>query len=153
MPEHKATIRWSRSDETFLQAKFSRRHEWHFDGGLKIPASAAPSVVPPPWTDAGDIDPEEAFVASLASCHMLTFLYLAAKSGFCVDHYEDEAVGTLAKNEKGAFWISKVALRPRIRFSGGKQPTAPELEQLHHKSHDLCFIANSVKSEVVVEPA
>jgi organic hydroperoxide reductase OsmC/OhrA len=152
MPEHHATVTWKRSGEGFLQAQFSRNHQWTFDGGLSVPATAAPSVVPPPWTDPSAVDPEEAFVASIASCHLLTFLFVAAKAGHSVDHYEDQAVGILAKNEKGIPWIAKVTLRPRVTFTPGTAPTAEQEAALHAKAHHYCYIANSVKTEILIEP-
>jgi organic hydroperoxide reductase OsmC/OhrA len=151
MSDHRATVLWTRTDEGFLQSKYSRNHTWSFDGGLTVPATAAPNVIPPPWTDVTHIDPEEAFIASVASCHMLTFLHVASKAGFLVDRYEDEAIGTMAKNEKGIPWVKTIVLRPRIAFGGEKIPSAPEIDQLHHKAHDFCFIANSVKTEIRVE--
>jgi organic hydroperoxide reductase OsmC/OhrA len=108
--------------------------------------------VPLPWSNAANIDPEEAYVASLSSCHMLTFIWLAGKGGFLVEGYRDEAIGVMAKNERGAFWVSKVTLHPHVIWGGDKTPTPEELERLHHRSHEECYIANSVKTEVVVEP-
>ncbi|EDY18916.1 OsmC family protein [Chthoniobacter flavus Ellin428] len=121
-----------------------------FDGGLTVPASPSPQVVPTPWSNPANIDPEEAYVASLSSCHMLTFLWLAGKAGFLVESYRDEAAGVMAKNERGSSWVSKVTLHPQIVWSGEKQPTAEEIDKLHHRSHEECYIANSVKTEVVV---
>lgn len=115
-----------------------------------MPASSSPSNVPLPWSVEANVDPEEAYVAALSSCHMLTFLWLAYKKGFQVDSYEDEAVGVMTKNEKGIPWVSGVTLRPKIVFGGDKTPSATELEQLHHDSHEQCFIANSVKTQVTV---
>jgi organic hydroperoxide reductase OsmC/OhrA len=150
MHEHKATIHWQNQGPDFLKGRYSREHTWTFDGGLTVPASSSPSVVPVPWSNAANIDPEEAYVAALSSCHMLTFLWFAGKAGFLVESYRDTAVGVMAKNERGSFWVSKVALHPEIVWGGGKAPTASELDQLHHRSHDECFIANSVKTEVIV---
>lgn len=113
-------------------------------------ASPTPSVVPAPWSNPALVDPEEAFVASLSSCHMLTFLYVAGRQGFVVEAYEDHAAGAMTKNEKGIPWISRVTLRPRITYRGEKQPTPEQVDQLHHTAHEQCFIANSVKTEVVV---
>jgi organic hydroperoxide reductase OsmC/OhrA len=152
MSEHKATISWTRSSADFLMGKYSREHTWIFDGGLTIPASSSPSVVPAPWSNAENIDPEEAFVAALSSCHMLTYLYLASRAGFQVDSYFDEAIGMMTKNEKGVPWVSSVTLRPRITYSGGHLPTPADEERLHHASHEQCFIANSVKTNVSVQP-
>jgi organic hydroperoxide reductase OsmC/OhrA len=151
MPEHKAVVRWSRSGPDFLKGKYSREHTWTFDGGLTVPASPSPHVVPAPWSNAASVDPEEAFVAAVASCHMLTFVWLASRAGFVADSYEDEAVGAMSKNERGAWWVSTVTLRPRIVWSGDKLPPPAEIEQLHHRAHEDCFIANSIKTEVKIE--
>jgi organic hydroperoxide reductase OsmC/OhrA len=150
MPEHKAIIQWTNPGPDFLKGRYSREHTWTFDGGLTVAASSSPSVVPVPWSNAANIDPEEAYVASLSSCHMLTFLWLAGKAGFLVESYRDTAVGVMAKNERGSFWVSKVTLHPEIVWGGDKVPTAAELDKLHHRSHEECFIANSVKTEVIV---
>jgi organic hydroperoxide reductase OsmC/OhrA len=152
MAEHLASLTWIRTGDGFAQSQYARNHTWTFDGGLTIPATAAPSVIPPPWTDPSAVDPEEAFVAALASCHMLTFLHVACKGGFIVDRYEDNAVGQMKKNEKGVPWVHKVILHPRVTYGGEKSPTPEESDALHHKAHEYCFIANSVKSEIVVEP-
>lgn len=151
MPEHTATIRWENTGEDFLRGKYSREHTWTFDGGATFPASPSPHVVPIPWSNPALIDPEEAFVASLASCHMLTFLFVAARGGFTVAAYEDTAAGVMSKNEKGIPWVSRITLRPKITYHGEKQPTAEDVEKLHDLAHEQCFIANSVKTEVVVE--
>jgi len=148
---HKATIHWRRTSEEFLKGKYSREHTWAFDGGAVVQASPSPSVVPAPYSNPAHVDPEEAFVASLSSCHMLTFLYLAGRKGFQVDSYDDEAVGLVTKNERKLPWVSTVTLNPRIVFSGAKLPTRADEEHLHHESHEQCFIANSVKTEVVVK--
>lgn len=154
MSEHKATISWVRSGPDFAKGQFSREHTWSFDGGLTVPASPAPSVVPAPWSNPASVDPEEAFVASVASCHMLTFVWLASRAGFVAERYEDGAVGTMTKNERGVPWVSVITLRPRIAWSGEKQPTAADLERLHHHAHEQCFIANSIKTEVrILEPS
>jgi organic hydroperoxide reductase OsmC/OhrA len=153
MSEHLATIRWQRSGPEFLKGQFSREHTWSFDGGATVEASATPSVVPEPFANPAFVDPEEALVASIASCHMLTFLHVASKKGFQVDSYEDQAVGLMTKNDAGVPWISAVTLRPKITYSGAKQPTTEDEAQLHHSAHKYCFIANSVKTEVNVEPA
>jgi organic hydroperoxide reductase OsmC/OhrA len=153
MSDHLATIRWQRGDAAFTGGKFSRVHSWSFDGGMTVEAAASPSVVPAAFNSQTAVDPEEAFVASIASCHMLTFLFFAAKQGFIVDSYEDNAVGKMTKNENGVPWVSSVTLNPRIVFSGEKRPSADDESHLHHEAHDKCFIANSVKSEIKVEPA
>ena len=151
MSEHKAIIQWTCTGPDFLKGKFSREHTWTFDGGMTVPASASPSVVPEPYSSAAAVDPEEAFVASIASCHMLTFVWLASRAGFQVDSYRDEAVGTMSKNERGVPWVSAVTLRPEIAWSGEKKPTPADLNRLHYQAHEQCFIANSVKSEIKVE--
>jgi organic hydroperoxide reductase OsmC/OhrA len=150
MSEYKATIKWQRTSPDFLKGKYSREHSWSFDGGVTVQASAAPAVVPAPWSNPAGVDPEEAFVAALSSCHMLTFLHLAAKAGFQVDGYEDEAVGQVTKNEKGVPWVSLVKLNPRIVYGGEKLPAPADEERLHHLAHEHCYIANSVKTEVLV---
>ena len=150
MSEHTATIRWIRTGPDFLRGKYSREHTWIFDGGLTVPASPAPSVVPAPWSNPAGVDPEEAFVASVSSCHMLTFVWLASREGFTADSYEDEAVGVMSKNERGVPWVSAITLRPRIAWSGDKLPMSADLERLHHAAHEQCFIANSIKTEVTV---
>lgn len=152
MSEYKATIKWQRPSPDFLKGKYSREHTWAFDGGVTVPASAAPAVVSAPWSNPAGVDPEEAFVAAISSCHMLTFLYLASKAGFQIDSYEDEAVGKLTKNEKGIPWVSLVTLNPKIVYSGEKSPTPADEERLHHLAHEQCYIANSVKTEVAVCP-
>jgi organic hydroperoxide reductase OsmC/OhrA len=154
MSEHKATVRWALPGDGagFLKGRYSREHTWIFDGGLTVPASPSPSAVPVPYSNPALVDPEEAFVASIASCHMLTFLYVAMRGGFVVERYEDDAVGVMRKNERGAFWVAAVTLRPRIVYGGEKRPTAEEVEHLHHLAHEQCFIANSVKTEITVAP-
>jgi organic hydroperoxide reductase OsmC/OhrA len=150
MSEYKATIKWQRTSADFLKGKYSREHTWTFDGGVTVPASSSPSVVPVPFSNPAHVDPEEAFVASISSCHMLTFLYLASKQGFQMDSYEDEAIGLLTKNEKGVPWMSLVTLHPKIVYSGDKRPSPAEERQLHHLAHEQCYIANSIKTEVTV---
>jgi organic hydroperoxide reductase OsmC/OhrA len=153
MSEHKAIIRWTRTSPEFLKGKYSREHTWTFDGGLTVLASPSPSIVPTPYSNPAHVDPEEAFVAAIASCHMLTFLYLASRRGFQVDRYEDEAVGVMTKNEKGARWVGLVTLHPKIVYSGNRSPGPADEEDLHHQAHEQCFIANSVKTEVKVAKA
>lgn len=150
MSEHKATIAWQRKGQDFLKGRYSREHTWSFDGGLQVAASPSPAVVPVPWSNPANVDPEEAFVAAVASCHMLTFLFLAAKAGYEIDAYRDAAVGVMTKNERGVPWVSRIILRPEITY-GGKRPEQAEEEQLHHRAHEQCFIANSIKTEVKVE--
>jgi len=151
MSEHKSTIIWSRTGPDFLKGRYSREHTWQFDGGLTVPASPSPSVVPAPWSNPAHVDPEEAFVASISSCHMLTFLFLASRQGFQVDRYHDEAVGVMSKNERGVPWVSAVTLNPQINYSGDKLPTPEDEARLHHLAHEQCFIANSIKTEVTVQ--
>jgi organic hydroperoxide reductase OsmC/OhrA len=151
MSEHKASIRWERTGPDFLKGKYSREHVWSFDGGATIAASPSPNNVPAPWSNPACVDPEEALVAAISSCHMLTFVWLASKQGFQVDRYDDEAVGVMMKNENGVPWVSAVTLHPKIDYSGDKQPTAAEIERLHHLAHEQCFIANSVKTAVTIE--
>jgi organic hydroperoxide reductase OsmC/OhrA len=150
MSDHRATVRWKLNNAEFLKGKFSREHTWSFDGGVTVPASAAPSAVRPPLSNPANVDPEEAFVASVSSCHMLTFLWLASRGGFEIESYEDEAVGVMTKNDKGVAWVSSITLNPRIAYGGGKRPTAEEEQTLHHGAHEQCFIANSIKTDVKV---
>jgi organic hydroperoxide reductase OsmC/OhrA len=147
MSEHKTTLTWKRGDLPFEYQKYSRNHMWKFDGGHEMTASAAPAYL----GDPKNVDPEEAFVASLSSCHMLTFLAIACKQKFVLDEYVDDAIGQMEKNAEGKMAITKVTLRPKLKWSGDKQPTVEELDKIHHAAHDNCFIANSVKTEVTVE--
>jgi organic hydroperoxide reductase OsmC/OhrA len=148
--EYRATIVWRKDGEDFAKGRYSRAHEWRFDGGVSVPASAAPSVVPKPFSREDAVDPEEAFIASLSSCHMLTFLDLARRAGFVVESYEDEAVGTMERIAPMRMAVTKVTLRPRIVFAGAT-PDGAKLDELHHQAHEFCFIANSVKTEITVE--
>jgi organic hydroperoxide reductase OsmC/OhrA len=150
MSQHQAKISWKNTSAEFLKGKYSREHTWTFDGGFTVPASPSPSVVPTPYSNPANVDPEEAFVASVSSCHMLTYVYLAYRQGFQVDSYEDEAVGTMTKNERGVPWMSSIQLNPRISYSGEKIPTNEDIQHLHHLAHEQCFIANSIKTEVKV---
>lgn len=151
--EYGVDVLWQRAtDEAFTDNRYSRRHLLRFDGGAEVPGSSSPSVVPLPMSDASAVDPEEAFVASLAACHMLWFLSLAAAKGFVVDSYRDAAVGVMSRNAAGKHWMSSVTLRPATRFSGARLPSAEEQQRLHHRAHEECFIANSVKTEVHCEP-
>ncbi|WP_151704502.1 OsmC family protein [Nitrincola alkalilacustris] len=152
MSDYFARVVWTRkAGEHFTDNKYSRGHLWMFDGGVTVPASSSPHVVPLPYSVEENVDPEEAFIASLSSCHMLFFLAIAAKRKFQVDEYIDNAVGIMAKGDDGKVAMTRVTLRPRITFSGEHQPEIELLEQMHHESHELCFIANSVKTEVVTE--
>ena len=147
MSEHKITLTWKRGDTPFEYQKYSRDHTWKFDGGHEMQASAAPAYLGNPKL----VDPEEAFVASLSSCHMLTFLVIAAKKKFVVDEYMDDAVGHMEKNAEGRLAITHATLNQKLKFSGDKQPTAQEIEEMNHAAHEQCFIANSVKTEITVE--
>lgn len=147
-----ATTSWERGDQPFLDKRYSRKHAWRFDGGLEVPASASPHIVRPPLSDPAAVDPEEAFVASISSCHMLWFLSIAADRQFRVDRYVDEAVGAMGKNAAGKVVVASVTLRPKVAFSGDKLPTATDIAQMHHAAHAECFIANSVTADVQVEP-
>ncbi len=153
MSEYTATVTWARGDARFVDNRYSRAHEWGFDGGTVVPASSSPHSVPVPLSDPRGVDPEEAFVAALSSCHMLWFLSIAAKGGFVVESYEDHAVGYLEKNQDGRPAMTRVVLRPAIRFSGESVPTADQIRDLHDRSHHQCYIANSVRTVVTVEEA
>jgi len=154
MSEYNAKISWFRNvDEDYVGNQFSRGHEWSFDGGTTVPASSSPHVVPLPYSIEANVDPEEAFVASLSSCHMLFFLSIAAKRKFIVDEYIDNAIGIMEKDNSGKLMMTKVTLRPSVKFSGNRQPTTEQLEKMHHQSHEQCFIANSVKTDVITELA
>lgn len=150
MSDHKATIHWQHPSPDFVRGKYSREHTWTFDGGITVAASSSPSVVPVPFSNPANVDPEEAFIAAIASCHMLSFLYVAAKAGLAVESYDDEAVGVMAKNDLGVLWISAVTLHPRIIYGGEKQPGAEDVDHLHHLAHEQCFIANSVRTDIRV---
>jgi organic hydroperoxide reductase OsmC/OhrA len=152
MATYTAEVIWCRSGQPFLDNHYSRKHVLRFDGGIDVPGSSSPHVVPLPYSASDAIDPEEAFVSSLSSCHMLWFLSIVAKQGFVVDHYHDIAEGVMAKNSEGKFMMSIVTLRPEVSFFGAKQPTHDELELLHHQAHEECYIANSVKTEVRCVP-
>jgi organic hydroperoxide reductase OsmC/OhrA len=151
MAHYTATIDWSRNGQDFAGDRYSRRHLWEFDGGLTVPGSSSPHVVPVPKSDPAAVDPEEAFVASLSSCHMLWFLSIAAKRGFVVNSYRDEAEGEMAKNAEGRLAMTVVTLRPNVVFEG-KAPDSAEIDALHHEAHERCFIANSVKTDVRCVP-
>jgi organic hydroperoxide reductase OsmC/OhrA len=148
--EYRAEIVWTRDGAVFTDNRYSRGHVWRFDGGTEVPASSSPLSVRLPLSRADAVDPEEAFVAALSSCHMLFFLSFAAKAGFVVDKYEDAAVGVMSKNEQGKLFVSKVTLNPAVAFSGAKRPSREELDALHHHAHEECYIANSVRAEIVV---
>jgi organic hydroperoxide reductase OsmC/OhrA len=152
MSEYRVTLEWvgGATAGDFLKLRYSREHRWTFDGGIEVLASSSPSVVPVPWSNPRAVDPEEAYVAAISSCHMLTFLFVAAKAGFAVASYRDDAVGAMTRTPAGVAWVSRVTLSPRITYAGDRQPTPEELAKLHHAAHDGCYIANSVKTEIVV---
>lgn len=152
MSQHQARIRWAReAREKFVDSRYSRAHRWEFDGGVTVPASSAVSSVPLPYSKPENVDPEEALVAAISSCHMLSFLYLVAKEGFVVDTYDDAAIGTLARNEQGRLAVTTVRLAPRVEFSGNRPPTQADVDRLHHRAHEECYIANSVRTAISVE--
>ncbi len=151
MATYTATIFWKNdSPESFAKNQYSRAHTWSFDGGVEVPASSSPHSVRLPFSVENAVDPEEALVASASSCHMLTFLWIAAKKGFLIDSYLDNAVGEMTADAGGKQWISKITLDPKIEWSGERLPTSEELAELHHLAHEQCYIANSIRSEVVV---
>ena len=150
MSTHTATIRWARASQPFLDRRYSRAHRWQFDGGQDLLASSSPDVVRVPFSDPAGVDPEEAFVASLSSCHMLWFLSLAAQAGLCIDAYVDAAEGHMRKDAQGQLWMAEVVLRPQLVISG-RAPAEGEVEALHHAAHEACFLARSVRSELRIE--
>ena len=152
MDEYVAELGWQRGEQDFLDNQYSRRHWLRFDSGQEIAGSSSPHVVPVPFSDPNALDPEEAFIASLSSCHMLWFLSIAAKRRFLVDAYHDRVSGQMGINDNGKQYIATVTLRPEVIFSGERLPTLEQIEQMHHLAHEECFIANSVKSEVRCEP-
>jgi len=152
MAEHTCTVAWERGSADFLDRRYSRAHTWSFDGGAVVRGSPSPHIVPPPGSDPAAVDPEEAFVASLSSCHMLWFLDLAARRGYRIDRYVDHAVGTMGRNAAGKLAMTRVVLRPAVTFGPGPQPDAGSFNALHHEAHAQCFIANSVTTDVVCEP-
>jgi organic hydroperoxide reductase OsmC/OhrA len=152
MSVHGARIEWQRGDAAFTDQRYSRQHRWHFDGGATVLASSSPAVVPLPMSDPAGVDPEEAFVAALSSCHMLWFLSLAAADGWLVETYEDAAEGRMGRDEAGRVVMRQVTLRPRVRFGGARRPTPAERDALHHRAHEACFLAHSVRCPVGCEP-
>lgn len=153
MSKYTATIKWSRNGQTFIDNKYKRAHRWEFDNGQIISASASPNIVPTPLSDPSAIDPEEAFIAALSSCHMLWFLSIAAKAGYVVENYKDKAEGILAKNNEGKQAITEVSLFPQVTYQKGQKPTEQKDQQMHQQASTQCFIANSVETKVKVEPA
>ena len=152
MSKYQATIEWRSDGSAFTDDRYSRAHRWLFDGGIEVPASSSPHIVPVPLSRPDAVDPEEAFVASLASCHMLWFLSLAARGGYRVSAYRDTAVGQMGTNENGKLAITKVTLRPQVEFSDSHLPDPAALRKLHEAAHDSCFLAASVRSQVSCEP-
>ena len=152
MSNYSAVIAWQRDGQAFSDRRYRRQHQWRFDGGAVVAGSSSPQVVPLPMSDASAVDPEEAFVAALASCHLLWFLDIACRAGWVVDDYRDEASGVLARNAEGRAAMTLVTLRPQVRFAGDHQPDAAEIRRLHAHAHAECFIANSVKTELRCEP-
>jgi organic hydroperoxide reductase OsmC/OhrA len=153
MAEHRVSIRWEHTQGDFRNGTYSREHSWTFDGGMVVPASPSPHVVRVPYANPAFVDPEEAFIAAIASCHMLSFLYVAQQRGFEVASYQDDAVGRLSKNERRVSWVSEVELAPRIVYAGERVPSAEQVAALHDEAHHACFIANSVKTEIRVKSA
>jgi organic hydroperoxide reductase OsmC/OhrA len=152
MATYLATIDWSlREGDDFAKGRYSRAHTLAFDGGATVAGSPSPHVVPSPWSDPAGVDPEEAFIAALSACHMLWFLDLARREGWAVSRYHDPAQGIMAKRDDGRWAITRVTLRPTVTFAD-RRPDRDQLAGLHHRAHELCFIANSVNSEVVIEP-
>ena len=151
--QFEARLEWQRNGQHFLDQKYSRAHEWIFDGGLRVPASSSPLSVPLPMSVADNVDPEEALVAAVASCHMLFFLSIAAQRGHTVDSYSDNPVGLLEKNADGRMAMTNITLRPAILFAGMAWPSEDEIAAIHHAAHDRCYIANSLKTEITIEPA
>ncbi len=151
MTDYTVKISWNRNDQYFIDNRYSRVHLWQFDGGIEVPASSSPHIVPIPYSQPAAVDPEEAFVAALSSCHLLSFLYIAAKQNVRVDHYADTAIGQMEKNASGSLWIARVILRPIVYFSGENLPTEMEHQGMHRAAHEQCFIANSVKTDVQCE--
>ena len=151
MARYHATVNWE-AKGSFRDGGYSRAHRWQFDGGASVPASSSPNVVPLPWSDPAGVDPEEALVASVASCHMLWFLALAQKAGFDVASYRDTASGAMGRDERGKISVTRIELSPDIRFND-RQPTRAEMAELHHQAHENCFIANSLRTEIIVREA
>jgi organic hydroperoxide reductase OsmC/OhrA len=152
LSQYSAIVSWDRGDAPFLDKRYSRAHQWTFDGGVVLPASSSPHSVPVPYSDPSAVDPEEAFVAALASCHMLWFLAIAAKHGFCVESYRDEAVGAMGRNPRGKLCLTDVHLHPHVVFTAGQPPSDTSVREMHEEAHEECFLANSVTTRVAVEP-
>lgn len=151
MQQFQAQISWQRGSQAFTDNRYSRAHLWQLDGGLQVPCSSSPLSVPLPMSDPAAIDPEEALVAALSSCHMLFFLSIAARHGFVVDEYRDSPVGIMDRNADGKKAMTLITLRPAISWGGARRPGRAELDAMHHEAHEQCYIANSIKAEVVIE--
>ncbi len=152
MSTHRAQIVWQREGKPFVGGEYSRSHCWRFDGGIEFKASASPQIVPAPQGESAAVDPEEAFVASLSSCHMLWFLATAQREGWIVDSYDDEASGTLGRGPDGRMRLASITLRPRVVFAGSQGPSADDLAHLHHAAHEACFLAAVVSAPIAIEP-
>ena len=152
MAEHSATVSWQRGSDDFLDKRYHRAHRWQFDGGAVVAGSSSPHIVPPPYSDAAAVDPEEAYVAALSSCHMLWFLDLACRAGWRVNRYTDAAVGTMAPDAQGRLVVTQVQLRPVTAFDRAHAPSTQVLAELHHQAHQACFLANSVKTDIRCAP-
>jgi organic hydroperoxide reductase OsmC/OhrA len=152
MTDYRASVAWQRGDAKFTDNRYRRLHTWTFDEGLDVPASASPHSVPLPYSEARAVDPEEALVAAVSSCHMLWFLSIAAKRGFVVERYADNPVGTLGTNARGKEAITIITLQPEVTFGGDRRPSEHDVESIHHEAHDVCCLANSVTAEVRLEP-
>jgi organic hydroperoxide reductase OsmC/OhrA len=152
MSRYTASVRWTRGDAKFTDNRYSRRHAWHFDGGAAVAGSSSPHSVPLPYSDATAVDPEEAFVAAISSCHMLFFLSIAAKRGHRIDDYVDDAEGFLETDAAGLMWMTRVVLHPHVVWSGDLRPSVDDISAMHHEAHHLCYIANSVKTTIDCEP-
>jgi organic hydroperoxide reductase OsmC/OhrA len=151
MSEHVATVHWENRQAVFIDNQYSREHTWSFDGGIELPASASPHIVPVPYSNPACVDPEESFVAALSSCHMLFFLSIAAKKQFMVERYTDRAIGIMGKNEAGELAMTAIHLHPEIRFVGNHLPTPAQIQAMHDQAHHQCFLANSVKANITIE--
>ncbi|MEQ1643517.1 MAG: OsmC family protein [Pyrinomonadaceae bacterium] len=152
MSTYTAKITWkSDAPDTFTKNRYTRGHSWEFDGGITVPASSSPHSVRVPYSVEAAVDPEEALVAAASSCHMLTFLWLAATAGFNIESYEDNAVGEMTSMEDGRQWVSTITLDPQIAWTGDKFPTAEDIAHLHHEAHEKCYIANTIRSEIIIK--
>jgi organic hydroperoxide reductase OsmC/OhrA len=150
--EYRATIVWQRAGETFTDNKYSRLHEWRFDDGTVVAATASPHIVPPPHSDGRRVDPEEAFVAALSSCHMLFFLSFAARQGLLIDRYTDQAMGILADRGDGKLAMTEVTLQPAVTLANSAAGSDEMINSLHHAAHEHCFIASSVNTRISIQP-